>query len=680
MDAAPRQATGQAAPSRLRTLLWIALALPAIAQLGLLLWAVINRVGYPFDLEWMEGGLLGHAQRIADRQGIYVEPSIDFIPYLYTPLYPALLALLGGFFGIGYTLGRLISVVAMLATMGFIVAAIVRQRDVNRRAAWFGAAAGVGLFAATYPWVEGWYDLVRADTLFVAMFIGGLLGLHAWALVPGEAGRHRIGAAAAVLALSFFCKQTGVFYVVAGGGALLVLNWRRLPLYIAVSALIGLGMVWLFDRASGGWFWTYVFEVHQAHDWNRDRFVASFGHILGQFPLMTAVIAAGLASVGVTAYVSRQRPPGSSAFLFWAPMFALSCVVGAIGWGTQWAHFNAFIPAMTTGALAAGAAIPAIVGAGSRWQRWPAWWAPALGLVCAAALSAQLLIAWWHPSRFIPSARDREAGDELVKRIREIEGDVFMPYHPWYPVMAGKPLFTHRMGLLDMTYGHKWQVSGLREAFRSHRFAAVILDNRPVGPEFPGLTQSYRMDDFLPPIQAPRVYTGADVMPRALWVPAKPLPLPEGATVLYDFENGRLGGWKTTGSAWGSHPASGPLGNQGPVRRYGGRYYLSSYHGGDQATGTITSPSFVLTGSNLTFRISGGKNEKTLRAELWIDGLVQKVATGNQSEGMEDVMWNIAPYAGRSATIVLVDEDKGPWGHLNVDEIWLRRDVTPAAD
>jgi hypothetical protein len=43
-------------------------------------------------------------------------------------------------------------------------------------------------------------------------------------------------------------------------------------------------------------------------------------------------------------------------------------------------------------------------------------------------------------------------------------------------------------------------------------------------------------------------------------------------------------------------------------------------------------------------------------------------------------MWNIAPYAGKQAHIVLVDEETGPWGHINVDEIWLRRDMTPAAE
>lgn len=669
MNDASGPGTGGVWRTRGARLLWLALAVPALVQVALLLYTVLSRLGYPYDLEWMEGGLLGHAARIASGHSIYVAPSVHFIPYLYTPLYPALVALLGGMFGISYTLGRLISVLAMLGTIGFLVAAVVKRPGPSRRAAWAGAAFAAGLYAATYPWVEGWYDLVRADTLFVLMAVGGLYGIHAWARVPGAAGRTRVAVAAGVLALSFFCKQTGVFYVAGGGAALLALNWRRAPLYAGVTGAIGLGGTWLFNQVSGGWFWTYVYKVHQAHDFNHDRFWASYGHILGHFPLMSAVIGAGLVAVGVVALVQRRRSPGSSALLYWAPMFALSCVVGAVGWGTQWAHFNAYIPAMTTGALAAGAAVPAMVGAVSLWPRRPLL-APVAGLVLAGALSVQLGVTRWRPAHFIPTARDRRAGDALIAELRTIKGDVFMPYHPWYPVMAGKPLFVHRMGLMDLTYHNKWQVAGLRQAFLQHQFAAVVLDNRPVGPEFSGLRQAYRMDDYLPDTLAPHVYTGALVHPQSIWVPAEPVPVPPGAAVLFDFESGKLSGWKSTGTAWGRFPAAGPIGNQGPVRRYGGRYYASSYHGADAAVGTLTSPEFPITGSRITFRLSGGKNERTLRAELWIDGVREKVATGNQSERMEDQMWNVASYDGHTGTIVLVDEERGSWGHLNVDEIW----------
>ena len=85
-----------------------------------LAWTFARRIGYPYDLEWMEGGMLHHALRFQQGTGIYAAPSIEFIPYLYTPLYPAILAVLGEIFGLGYTLGRVISVLSLLgiATVG----------------------------------------------------------------------------------------------------------------------------------------------------------------------------------------------------------------------------------------------------------------------------------------------------------------------------------------------------------------------------------------------------------------------------------------------------------------------------------------------------------------------------------------------------------------------------------
>src|SRR5262244_1076103 len=97
--------------------LWIALALLAAAHLVLFLYVVGRRLVYPFDLEWMEGGMLLHAKRIAQGQPIYGPPSIDFVPYLYTPLYPAVVAILGKLFGIGYALGRFVSLASLAAAL-----------------------------------------------------------------------------------------------------------------------------------------------------------------------------------------------------------------------------------------------------------------------------------------------------------------------------------------------------------------------------------------------------------------------------------------------------------------------------------------------------------------------------------------------------------------------------------
>ena len=71
----------------------LSVALGAVALLSLA-WIFIRRVGWPYDLEWMEGGVLCQALRIKAHEPIYAAPSIDFIPFLYTPFYPAIVSLM----------------------------------------------------------------------------------------------------------------------------------------------------------------------------------------------------------------------------------------------------------------------------------------------------------------------------------------------------------------------------------------------------------------------------------------------------------------------------------------------------------------------------------------------------------------------------------------------------------
>ena len=93
---------------------WLLLALPALWLLATLAWAIAHRVFYPYDLEWMEGGMLHHAERISEGSGIYGPPTIDFVPYLYTPLYPGVLAVLGSIFGLSFALGRMVSALSLV--------------------------------------------------------------------------------------------------------------------------------------------------------------------------------------------------------------------------------------------------------------------------------------------------------------------------------------------------------------------------------------------------------------------------------------------------------------------------------------------------------------------------------------------------------------------------------------
>ena len=660
----------------LQALPWVIVALPAVYQLVLLVTAIAGRIGYPYDLEWMEGGMLHHAMRIKNGDGIYVPPSVDFIPYLYTPLYPSLLALVGG---TSYFAGRLVSVLSLvgIGLVGGSQLASKRHQHAHRGPAIAGAVLGLGIFTASYPYMEGWFDLVRADTLFLFMITAGIAFMPRWCVAEtGFRGHARVAAGGAVLALSFFCKQTGIIYVGLGGMIVLVVAWRRIAAYVAAAGLLGLGGTWFLNRTTHGWFWTYVSKIHRAHDFNMDRFWKSFSNIFLKFPTMTAVIVTGIVVVGWTWFRYRKLPPQAQPFVLWTATFAVSVVVGAIGWGTEFAHFNAYMPAFLHGGLAAGAAIPAV------YECWRLAFADherrdaiatggALGL--AAVLAAGCWVAVWNPQVFIPTAKDKAAGDKLVARIRAIDGKVWMPSHPWYVHLAGKPdTFVHRMGVKDVTTRQTRVVEGLDEALRSHAFAAIIVDDRDLHQENAVLPAFYHPALKLPADERPRLFTGAKVVPDMIWLPSTKAAAPPGSKVLFDFEQPTWGDWKRTGAAWGAGPVQSALPGQALVLGASGERFATSFGDGEAASGRITSPPFTLDGARLVVHAGGGTDATKLRIELWVDDQIAATASVPEPGGetLKELAIPIpAELRGKQATLVLVDDS--PSGHLTVDDVWL---------
>jgi hypothetical protein len=653
---------------------WVIVALPALYQLLLLATAIAGRVGYPYDLEWMEGGLLHHAQRVQDGLGIYGPPSIDFIPYLYTPLYPSLLAVLGGVFGLTYQLGRALSVLGLLGLLAVALSSIVGRGHARVAPAIAASLLGYGLFAAAYPYMEGWYDLVRADTLFLFLVTAGLAGLARWSRAGrGLAGHARVAAGATLLALGFFCKQTGIIYVALGGMIVLVVQWRRAFTYAAVAGVIGLGGCALLQNTTDGWFWIYVREIHAAHDFNSDRFYKSFENILWHFPAMTIVTAVGLAAVAATVIVKRTLPRGTHALLLWAPAFAVSTLIGAVGWGTEFAHFNAYMPAFLHGGLAAGAAVVAIHACAR------AWWADrpgaeygvtAIGVAAAIPLALACYAHRWQPRTFEPRPRDVAAGDALIARIRAIDGEVWMPSHPWYLELAGKTPRVHRMGIKDVTWRQARKVEGLDAALAQHAFAAIVLDDRDLQLELPLLTATYRAALELPKDARPRLFTGAKVVPDSIWVPAISAKPPAGGRTLFDFEAGAWDAWTASGAAWGPRPTTEPQPGQGLVLGASGRRFATSMWGGDAAIGRVTSPVFTLDG-NVVLKLGGTSDATKLRVELWVDDEIVSTAAAPAPGGDTLQTVTIDPGAARGAQATLVFVDDSPTGHLDVDDVWI---------
>jgi hypothetical protein len=664
----------------LRAIGWTLVCAPAVYQLALLATAIAGRLTYPYDLEWMEGGLLHHAQRLQHGHGIYQAPSVDFIPYLYTPLYPAILAVLGKVFGLGYTLGRTLSVLSLLAIAPIAAASLAapRHRHVSRGPAWAGVVLALGLFAAAYPYVEGWYDLVRADTLFLLLVTAGIAGAATW---NNDA---KIAVAAVLLVLAFFAKQTGIVYVAFGAVIVAIRSPRRAATYLIVATVLGIGICVAANLATGGWFWIYAQKIHRLHDFSKHRFWQSFGFILWHFRALTIVVGVTFVTVVVTWAKTggRELPRQAKPFLLWASAFAVSTIVGALGWGTEFARFNAYIPAFLHGALAAGAAIPALAACagilcGAR--RHNALVTHGTAGVAALALAITCWSARWDVKQFVPTDADRAAGDKLIARLRAIDGDVWVPHHPWYAELAGKKAYVHRMGVTDVTRRQTRIIAGLDEALRDHKFAAIVLETSDLN-ELGRIVPYYRAALKLPPDERPRVFTGAGASydpwgccqtPDTIWLPALPPAPPQGAKVIFDFEGATWGNWTRSGPAWGDGPVEQSLPGQGLVVGATGHRFATSMHGGDVALGRMTSPLFAIDGDKITMMLGGGTDATKLRVELWVDGQVAR-STGVPAPGGDTLRlasWDVADLRGKQATLVVVDDS--PTGHLDIDDVWI---------
>lgn len=144
--------------------------------------------------------------------------------------------------------------------------------------------------------------------------------------------------------------------------------------------------------------------------------------------------------------------------------------------------------------------------------------------------------------------------------------------------------------------------------------------------------------------------------------------------LIADFEGSNYGQWTATGTAFGSGPARGTLSNQMVVSGFKGKGLVNSFLGGDDATGTLTSPSFKIQRRFITFLIGGGGWAKETCINLIVDGQIERTATGPNTqpggtEWLEPAAWDVKEFQGKNATITIVDERKGGWGHINIDHI-----------
>jgi hypothetical protein len=314
--------------------------------------------------------------------------------------------------------------------------------------------------------------------------------------------------------------------MIALGLALFVINWRTALSYCATLGAVGLPLLYWANRSTGGWFWTYVFQLHQSHGFFAAR------AFLGTPTFLILILGPSLLLIPWA--IARRRTPG----VLYSAYFALvGIVVACVGFGTQWAHINAFVPGVYFPAIAIGAAGGRLIAveknlATPRLRPAAIFAILAISIVLAPGMLipaiAKITPSDWalhlhtktgyDPRRHVPTVEDRHNGDALLERLRAAPGEVLIPFHPFYGYLAGKKSYLHRMGVMDIQHARVGPARGLAESIAARRWALAVFDDKIDGTWqlWPGMLQHYHIVEE---IAGPRCVAGAQTTPRYLLQP-----------------------------------------------------------------------------------------------------------------------------------------------------------------
>jgi hypothetical protein len=419
----------------LRSATRVVVVVAAVAPIAIYLYVALRRIGYPFELQWLEGGEVEIVNRVVHGQGIYVAPSLHYVPYPYPPLFIWISAAFAKVFGVGFLAPRLVSFLASLGTLALLFH-IVRRETGDAVA---GLVAG-GLFAATYQASGAYFDLARVDSLFLMLLLAAVA-------VARRAQTWRAGALVGLLLfLSFFTKQTALIAALPLLGYL-VFSRRR----VGLAALLMLGGLLVistlaFDQFSHGWYGYYVFKELPGQGINVHA-IRSFIPKSLLRPTGWAV-ALGLAGLGVGFW--RTRSGRAAADEKPSPCWPFWIVVGVGLIGGSWLSLvhaggssDVLMPAYAAVAIFAGLGYDTLIGTDLRYQT-------VLGVLLAGLIAVQVVHLDRGSLHEIPSEASAAAGHRFIALVASLPGQVIVADHPWYDTLAGKPSWAQSEAVHDV--------------------------------------------------------------------------------------------------------------------------------------------------------------------------------------------------------------------------------------
>lgn len=422
-----------------------------------------SRMGYPYELEWMEGGMLTQVQRFVAGLPLYTAPSLDYTAFIYPPGYFALGSLFYRVFGGGFFSLRLLSFLSTLGSMACIARLVWREHHDR-----WATCVAVGFFAATFRICGFWFDLARVDTLFLCLLLLSIDTLRGSTSARGDALAAAFGCAAFLVKQSTLLALFPVALYTLGAE-----KGLRRVVFSTTLGLLALGSALILFWTTRGWYGFYVFALPSRHPldpaqyldfWKRDLF--------GLVPV------ACLLTCGYCLWRLARKPKQG---LFWS---AVCSGMLATAWFSrlhEGGYLNVLLPGYCVLSLGAGLGAAALGHSALPNQR------HALQTFASMGLLLQLALLDYDATFQQPTVQERSAADALVGDLERLTGRALVPIAPYLLTMAGKPTHAHEVALTDVLRTDLPQADTLRaqisQAFDDKQFVLLLLSDSWFRPE-----------------------------------------------------------------------------------------------------------------------------------------------------------------------------------------------------
>jgi hypothetical protein len=428
--------------------------------MGLFYFIAIQRFTFPLSLEWAEGGILDMMRRVASHHALYAAPSINYVPFLYTPVYFYLGAAISHFTGVSFIPLRLLSI---LATSGCLVLIFAMVKRSTRE--WFAPWMASGLFVALYAQADAWFDLARVDMLYLFFLLSAVYlaqrGSSVWSAI--------------VFVIAFQTKQSAALV------ALFVLahEVRRPRWMIAGLGTFGFGLVvssWLINRQNGGWYRYYTTYLPSHQAWAGSKFVAFWLRDLVD-PLGVTLL---LLLLGALLYAAKPSEDRKDTYflVFTTTGMLLSSLTARLHLGGA---INVTLPLYAWICILFGLSVHLIL----TWaKRAPVELSALLSVATLAACLIQFVHLIYSPGQYLPTRAQRATAALALNRVSALPGKIFVLHHVIDAGSAGKDGFAGGMEVWDVLRADKGPVgqklkADLVHSFETKEYDGILCDRSP---------------------------------------------------------------------------------------------------------------------------------------------------------------------------------------------------------